>query len=136
MDDSKPLFIPGIGLVKQYLSRKDLPTIRRVLQVFFYFHRKEHKTVHQSSVIVSNHVIELYDLKGVRVQRTWLVQKKIRDLYTSWRSLQKNFKKTGECYDKMRVSWDIKMDQVFNIAHQVGHPSSPQLQIENGKKYP
>lgn len=134
MDDQKPLIIPGIGIVKQYLSRNDLPTIRRVLQVFFHFHRKEKKTVKESSEIVSKQVIEIYDMKSIRVQRIWQVQKKIRDLYSSWRAFQKNFKKSGDCYDKLREKWEIRIDRVFEIA--AAHPSSPKLETENGKIYP
>lgn len=132
MEELKPLIIAGIGVVKRDLGRTRLPTIKRVLQSLFYFHRKENRQIHESSILVAKSLIEIYNAKNVPLQRTWLVEKKIRGLYQKWRLFKKNFNKSGKCYDRMRGKWFSSLERPFDVASKGGHMSSKRSFVRNG----
>lgn len=105
-----------VGPVRESCTRKCFPSARSVLQVFFYHHKKLKKTVRASSYAVAAEVKEVWANLDAPTRKQCHVAAKIEKMFSTWRVLMANRKKTQNCYVIRRQHWQTQLDQIFDVA--------------------
>ena len=103
------------------LCGRKLPSKREVLQVFFYFHLTEKKTVQESAKLVTEQLIKFWDRARIPYRQTYHVIKKIKDLFADWQKLHKNKNnktKRSQTHIDKENKFSEDLDDLMDIAHQ------------------
>lgn len=117
-----------VGRYQKFFNSGQLPLVKNVLQVLFYYSRKERKTVTESSTLVAKQLHLIAQGLNIQTQRIFHIGKKIRDLHGVWRKLLKSRKKNGIPYEVKRTEWRNKIKHIFDITYQGGTPCSGNIE--------
>ncbi|XP_029708295.2 uncharacterized protein LOC109401706 [Aedes albopictus] len=106
----------NVGSYRDSFQKDKYPSTRNVLQVFFHYHRKQNMTVPASSRLVAKAVHNIWLEKNRQPQKVPYISKKIGNLFSKWRKLLANRKKSQSCYKLKRQQWRDNLPVVFDVS--------------------
>lgn len=105
-----------IGYPVKKLSIRKLPTIEKVLQLFFFKHLNSNLTIRQCFNEVVDDVIKVWEPTGIPVCQPYNAVTKIMKIYREWELLKKN-KKTKSHKQKIKEQTFLnRLKNLFNIS--------------------
>lgn len=86
---NKNIIVYLVGMCNSQISGRKLPSNRQVMSLFFYKYYFLKKSIHESSIDVSNDVINIWSPTGIiLIKSKWIINK-IEKLYYEWKNLKK-----------------------------------------------
>ncbi|KAK4883455.1 hypothetical protein RN001_006774 [Aquatica leii] len=124
-----------IGQSLPKLNPTKLPSISKVLRLFFYYKNEERKTILVSATVTACEVIGLWEKASVPIRLKKHVFSKIKKHFKEWQNLQKNKenkKKRSEAIKNKEQDWQQKLEDLFDIAHC---DALSIMTVEEGKQF-
>lgn len=113
----KDLNIPLVGNITTQIVGAKLPSNRQVLSVYFYNIRVVNMSIKESAALVIKEVSIFWQKARIPTKRTDHCVEKLIKLHDEWKSLQKNFTRTGSKDRERRDRFVDIMEDLFDIAH-------------------
>ena len=117
--------------ISEILGAK-FPTLRKVMQRFYFVHLTESKTLRESSNIVASEVMEFWNKGHIPTMRLDRVINKIEKFHKHRTNMLKSKNKNTPTHKKQRKDFEAVLDDVFIIAHD---EAFSKITIEEDKKF-
>lgn len=108
-----------IGFEKSQILGSKLPTIKEVLQLFFYHVRTQNTSIRQSASLATREAILFWEKAKIPTRKEQHCIDKLLKLYEEWRIVQKSSKSRNktEVHRKNESDFETKLNHIFDIAH-------------------
>lgn len=124
-----------VGQTLPALLQTKLPSIKEVLQLFFYHKIERKQTVSASAEFTALEVLAVWEKASIPTRKKQHVKEKILKYFNQWQSLKKNKenkKKRSESMQDKEKTWQITLEELFDIAHANALET---MKIEEDKKF-
>lgn len=95
-----------------------LPTKLEIIRHLFYYMRNQKKDLNESSALVVDQIIPIWNEAGFSIRERVHCINKIKNLYSDWRNNQKNSNKTSAAVLESLKLFKEDMNRLFDIAHR------------------
>lgn len=106
-----------IGVMQEGIEGNKLPSVRQVLQVFFYELRSEKGTVRSSATRAIRLAEEFWQKARIPTKRTQKSIEKLEEIYRHWEKIVKNRTRRTPAQVEKEKLFDESLDDLFDIAH-------------------
>lgn len=106
-----------IGYMETQILGSKLPSLRQILQVFFFNVRTVKLNVQSSANLVVRECMIFWENTRIPTRAIQHCVIKLIKMYNNWRDVQKSFTKIGEIYRKKENEFVTLLDSLYDIAH-------------------
>lgn len=109
--------IPLIGFEESQILGSKLPTIKQVLQVFFYYYNSTGNNIRGSATSATRQAIVFWEKAKISIRKEQHCIEKLEKLFGEWRLITKNSSRESEAQRKKEAEFEAKICKLFDIAH-------------------
>ncbi|XP_050541482.1 uncharacterized protein LOC126905632 [Daktulosphaira vitifoliae] len=102
---------------QKYMLGKQLPTKRNVLGHFIYLHNVEKKTIADTAIDCSKHIIQVWSKTEFPIKLKCNIISKIKLLYTQWINLKKNQNRNTISQNNKEIKFLDSLNDIFDISY-------------------
>lgn len=124
---TKQIYLLGFPCRK--LSQRKLPSVRKVLQLFFYKHTDPNLTIRQCFDQVIRDVLKVWKPTGIPVCQPYNAVSKIMKVYREWELLKKNKKKKTQNQKIKEHTFTNRVKNLFDISSR--NPAHPLTEAQS-----
>lgn len=124
-----------IGQISPALTATKLPSIKEVLQLFFYYKLEKKINNNAAAESATQNVMALWDKASIPTRKKQHIKDKILKHFKQWQGLKKNKEnktKRSEAIRRKENTWQSQLDDLFDIAHS---DALKNMKIEEDKKF-
>lgn len=110
---SKPTDHYLIGPQKSVMTRSKPPTLREMLQYFFFCHKEEKSTIKNSIIKTIDTAENIFEELKIPTKRSDKCREILQKDYTEWYSLYRNQHLNSTGQEKRRDNLRVRLDTVF-----------------------
>lgn len=122
-----------VGKCANEILGAKLPSIKQVLQLFFYKMRVEHKTLLSSMKYTIGVAMEFWNRAHIPTMHETSCMRKLKKIYEKWRQIQKNCRTP---YEKYRKQEEDFCDEIENFIFDIATPDAlEKMKIKEDKDF-
>lgn len=109
-----------IGQISPVLTVTKLPSVKEVLQLFFYYKIEGKLTNNAAADSTAHDLLTIWEKASIPAQKKQHVKQKILKYFNQWQLLKKNKdnkSKRSESLQQKEKSWQNGLEALFDIAH-------------------
>lgn len=115
--EEKQYFLIGSSSSILKVSRK-LPTLREILQNFIYHHCENGKTIKDSTSLVLNSALLMWNKRNIAIKRLDKCQNVLKNAYNEWQNFLKNKNSQSDLQKTQRALFIEELDKEFNVRNR------------------